>query len=200
VWLEDPDPARLAEDAVLQAARRIKVAMGGTHGQGEGPRPAESEGRNGVAEELGRLEHRLETLLTLLQAVPADAATPASCADPLAAELMGRARGYFDEWRQLLLEERSPAGIFEDFACSSYVDLLERVYARLFLLLDGEGRLLRICHAERGPRLVPPPQPGDHLNPSPVGPERVSLAGDWSGLPELALVRLGDGQLLALCE
>ncbi len=177
----------------LHAARLVKADLALSS-------PGNETGQD-LSQDLAELDQRLGRLLEQLGGSPSvgpaqegrPAVRPGEPRDPLALDMLHRARGYFDEWRILLLEEQSPARQLQEFAASPYVDMLERHHARLALLLDGEGRLLRLVNPQRLPGNTGLPLPGTRLDPLPMG-ERLQVA--WEGLPPFRWTALGGGMLL----
>ena len=151
-----------AESGVLHATRRLRDLLSAN--PVADPAPASSLEQERVSEQLGRLDQRLRLLLGRLASEgagagesPAGSHASGSWPDAAARELCARALAYFEEWRLLLLEERSPAQLLADFAASSYLDQLERNCPSAFLILDAEGVVLRAAHAAFAPgvRLAP---------------------------------------------
>jgi hypothetical protein len=196
---EIPPASMGTPDDVLDATRRLHAARlsPSLHVPS---RQGEEEGQ-ALSQDLADLDLRLGRLLDRLGGSPVmgtqrevrPAVHPEEPKDALALVMLQRARGYFDEWRILLLEEQSPARQLQEFAASPYVDLLERHHPRLGLLLDGEGRLLRLMSPQRLPGFSGLPLPGTRLDPLPVG-ERLQVA--WEGLAPFRWTALGGGLLL----
>jgi len=188
------------EDDVLAATRRLHAARRAME-EGGGRALADSSDSTYLGSDLAHMDRRLNILLQRLGGPPPEAARKASpnlgtesaTGDAVALALLQRGRGYFDEWRLLLLDEEQPATQLLDFAASPYVDMLERHHPRLALLVDGEGRLLRLLNGARLEESQQQPVPGARLDPLPNA-EHVQVA--WQGLPPLRWTPLGSGMLL----
>lgn len=185
-------------DDVLDATRRLHAARRVLDASSD---PASPSPPKDLARELLQMEQRLVRLAQHLiprggevdRLVTQTHPSVDSGQDAVAMAMLQRGRGYFDEWRLLLLEEQSPARQLVEFAASPYVDMLERHHPRLGLLLDEEGVLLRLLNPHHVREGVPPPAPGTRLEPLDTGDLRQVA---WESLAPMPWVPLGRGLLL----
>lgn len=185
-------------DDVLDATRRLHAARRLMNLSAQAALPPPTVG---LAQELARMEQRLVRLTRHLLPGSGEGnglvsqahASMDSGQDAMAVAMLHRGRGYFDEWRLLLLEEQSPARQLVEFAASPYVDMLERHHPRLGLLLDEDGVLLRLLNPHRVKDGLPLPAPGTRLDSLETGEHRQVA---WESLTPMPWISLGRGLLL----
>ncbi|MDP2360163.1 MAG: hypothetical protein Q8O14_05355 [bacterium] len=190
-----PSLPELAPDPILDALRRLRAERIPT--APDRSATADQRQPSNLSGELHRLERSLHDLRERLD----QAASPEESGggDALAHILLQRAVSYYNEWRSLPGANRDPAIELADFAASTYLELLERHHPRLALVVDGEGRLLRLLHGTRVPVAAAlAPAAGEALGLRPVGERMTATA--WPGLPPLLAARMGVGWMMVMAE